>query len=286
MLVCKICHICRHIVDKIRFILINMGMIGIVLLSENETFFMKKTQLVKRLVDVGLKELEALTYLEALALGPTTILRLAKGTGIKRTTLYSIVEALQQKGLVNLEFHGFKKRFVATEPVRIESILNQRRERFQQILPDLEALSTFTGDESSLKYYEGLEAIKGVYEDLVRDIRPHEDYLIVSDLTRWLDQDPEYFLKFIRRRAKLPINIRLLLQDSPIAREHKRVERTFNETIKFLPPHTKLTTNLVITPQRVVVHQMIPPMFAIVIENKSIIQMHREQFEIMWKAIV
>lgn len=246
---------------------------------------MKKTQLVKHLMEVGLKELEALTYLEALALGPTTILRLAKGTGIKRTTLYSIVEALQQKGLINLEFFGFKKRFVAAEPARIESILQQRREQFRQVLPDLEALANFTGDASSLKYYEGSEAMKGVYEGLIRDIRPHEDYLIVSDLKRWLDQDPEHFLTFIRRRAKLPIKIRLLLQDSPIAREHKRIERTFNETIKFLPPHTKLSTNLVITPQRVVVHQLIPPIFAIVIENKSIIQMHREQFEIMWKAI-
>lgn len=77
----------------------------------------------------------------------------------------------------------------------------------------------------------------------------------------------------------------MLAQDSAIAQEHKRIERTFNETIRLLPKATKLTTNLVITPKRVVIHQVIPPIFAIVIENKSIIQMHREQFEMIWNSL-
>ncbi len=236
-------------------------------------------------MEIGLRETEAVIYLEALSLGPTTILTLAKHTQIKRTTIYSVVEELQKRGLMNIEMRGFKKLYVVESPAGIERLLNQQREKLQRALPDLEALYNFTGDGSSLKYYEGLEAVKAVYEGLIRDIRPHEDYLILSDLKRWLEQDPDYFLDFLRRRAKLNINIRMLAQDSAIAREHQRIQRTLNERIRILPKETQLTTNLVITPQRVVVHQIIPPIFAIVIENQSIIQMHKEQFEIMWRSL-
>lgn len=143
-----------------------------------------------------MREIEARTYLEALALGPTTVLKLAAQTGIaRRTTLYSVIELLQQRGLISIEFVGFKKRFIAAPPTQIEFMLNRQRERLQQALPDLEALYNFTGDESSLKYYQGLEAVKGVYEQLIQDIRPHEDYLIVSDLRRWLDQDERLFFR-------------------------------------------------------------------------------------------
>ncbi len=246
---------------------------------------MTKAQLTKLLIEIGLREAEALTYLAALALGPTTVVKLAAETGIKRTTLYTITEELKQRGLMSMEVKGFKKRLVAAPPSQIEMLLVQQREKLQRALPDLEALYNFTGEASSLKYYEGLDAVKGVYESLIRDIKPHQDYLILSDLKRWLEQDPEYFLDFLRRRAKLNINIRMLVQDSAIAREHLRIQRTLNETIRILPSQTKLTTNLVVTPQRVVVHQIIPPIFAIVIENKSIIQMHKEQFEIMWRSL-
>jgi hypothetical protein len=41
----------------------------------------------------------------------------------------------------------------------------------------------------------------------------------------------------------------------------------------------------VIIPKKVVIHQITDPIFAIVLENKNIVQMHREQFEIMWKAV-
>jgi hypothetical protein len=77
----------------------------------------------------------------------------------------------------------------------------------------------------------------------------------------------------------------MLTQPSEVATRHKKHERAYNESIRFLPPGTKLTTNLVIIPKRVVIHQLVPPVFAMIIENPSIIRLHREQFEIMWNAL-
>lgn len=246
---------------------------------------MKTNPLLESLKDFGLAENEAKVYFAALSLGPSTIQKIAQSAEIKRTTTYDIVNTLKQKGLMNIHVKGFKKKYSAEAPEKLESILEERKLRFKSLLPEFSALYNLQGGESFLKYYEGLEAVKGIYEGLIKDIKPGEDYLVMSNQDNWVKLDKEYFMDFLYRRAKLPIKIRMMFQDSEIARTWKKMERNFNSTVKILPKGTDLKTNLVITPQRVLIHQLSDPILGIVIENKSVIQMHKEMYEIIWKSL-
>lgn len=246
---------------------------------------MLSEKLTKVLGEVGLDQNESAVYLSSLSLGQATILQIARASGLKRTTVYSLVESLSQKGLMSIEVRGFKKLYVPEDPANLELVLEKRKKRFHESLPEFQALYNLKGGEGFIRYYEGLTAVKGVYESLIKEIRPHEEYLVVSAQEKVFSLDEAYFQDFVERRAKLDINIRLLLEDSEIARRHKQFERNYNETIKILPKETCLSTNLVITPQRILIHQLSLPIIGIVIENKSIIQMHKEFFEIMWRAM-
>lgn len=246
---------------------------------------MANKKLLQVLLHAGLTEKESAVYITVLALGPSTVLNISRYSKIKRTTVYAILELLKQKGLINIVIDGFKRLYFAESPEKISSILESRKKEFESSLPEFMALYNFKAGESSIKFYEGVEAVKTVYEGLLRNVQSGDDYLIFGDDTEWFNIDKEYFENFIERRSKLNIKIRTLLQDSSEARRHKMFEKNFNETIKILPKDTTLSTNLVITPQKVVIHQLTPPVSAIVIETKSIIQMHREMFEIVWKSI-
>ncbi|TAK57419.1 hypothetical protein EPO17_01975 [Patescibacteria group bacterium] len=246
---------------------------------------MHKNHLTELLQEIGLTEHEAQVYFSALSLGPSTVLKIAKAAEIKRTTVYTVIESLTKKGLMNIEVRGFKKLFVAETPEKLDSILEGRRAEFKRQLPEFLGLYNLKGGESFIKYYEGLEAVKSIYEGLIRDIRPHEDYLVMSNQDYWLRLDEKYFRDFGMRRAKLPIKIRMMVLDTEGGREFQKLERNLNSRIKILPEKTTLVTNLIITPQRVVFHQLTAPIIAIVIENKSIIQMHREMYEIIWNSI-
>jgi HTH-type transcriptional regulator, sugar sensing transcriptional regulator len=245
---------------------------------------MANTQLIDILNDIGLTENESRIYFASLSLGPTSILKIAQAAELKRTTVYSVIESLKQKGLMNIQIQGFKKKFVAENPDKLEAILETRRKKLRSALPEFAALYNLQGEESVIKYYEGIESVKGVYESLIRDIKPHEDYLVMGNQDQWLNLDREFLLDFIQRRAKLPIKIRMLMQDTETGREFKKNERNYNSTVRILPEGTKLTTNLVITPQRVLIHQLTAPVIGIVIENKNVIQMHKETYEIVWNA--
>jgi predicted transcriptional regulator len=245
---------------------------------------MTKNTIIDTLKDLGLKEQEADFYYSALSLGPNTIGKIAGNAGILRTTAYSIYESLKKKGLMNIELRGFKKLYVAENPEKLENILERRKELFRKKKDEFMALYNLKGGESFIKYYEGLEGIKSVYEGLLKDAEPFNDYLILTNTELWNSLDPVYFEDFKQRRAKMNFNMRALFQDSDYAQKEKRERGVHGMDVRTLPAGTTLSTNLVVIPKRVIIHQLHPPVFAIAIENKSIVQMHREMFEIIWNT--
>ena len=246
---------------------------------------MKNNKLLDILKDLGLSENEAKVYLSVLSLGSSTILKIARNADMKRTTIYSVIESLRQKGLILVEMQGIKQLFVAENPENLISILENRKRKFQDFLPEFLALYNLKGGEGFIKYYEGLESVKNIYEELLKEAKPHEDYLVITDQQQWHNLDANYFQKFIEKRAKLNLNIKILMCDSDIARQHKKFEKNYNEQIKILDKDKKIDINLIITPRKLVIHQLVDPIMAIVIENKSIIKMQKQFFDIIWEMI-
>jgi len=248
---------------------------------------MEKNHYIEILKEIGLSEHESAVYFTMVSLGPSTILKIARASQVKRTTIYSVMDSLKEKGLASVELKGFKSLYVAESPEKLEHVLESRKNKFKKNLDDFLSIYNKGGGETLIKIYEGLEATKSIYNGLLEDIKSGEDYLIISDMKKAFDLDKEFFNDLRERRAKLPIKVKVLISDSGTeeGQDFKKYEKNYNLKAKFLPTNTKLTTNLVITPQRVLIHQLEPPIMAIIIENKSTIKMHQELFDVMWNSI-
>ncbi len=246
---------------------------------------MKEMGLTGTLIEFGLSENEARVYLASLSVGPSTILAISKQAELKRTTVYSVIERLKQNGLMSIEIKGFKKRFTAENPSKLEKLLELRREKFRETLPELNALYRLKGGQSFIKYYEGVSGVKSVYSDILKELHTGNEYLVISDQEQFINLDREYFEHHIEERAKLNLSARALFQGSPTAQHYKDIEGRTRLHVRFLPKGTKLTANLVIMEKKVIITQLVPPIMAIVIENRSIVTMHHEQFEIIWKSV-
>jgi len=245
---------------------------------------MKNEKLLGVLKEIGLKEDEANVYLSALSLGTTSILKIARATNIKRTTVYGIVDSLKEKGLMRIELKGLKQFYAVENPERLEIMLERRKNDFSKMLPEFQALYGLKGGESVIKYYTGLPAMQEIYRSTLKEIKPHEDYLVITNQEKWYNLDSKFSLSYIEDRAKLPIKTRMLIQDSPLSREHKRLEKNFNESIKILANGNPLNVDTVLLPEKLITFELTPPYMTVVIENKSIIALHKEMFEIIWKS--
>jgi sugar-specific transcriptional regulator TrmB len=242
----------------------------------------KKAEILEVL---GLNENESKLYIAMLSLGPSTILSISKAAEIKRTTVYSVLESLNRKGLTRIDVKGFKKLYVAEHPKKLENIFDSRKAELTNLLPELEGLYNLKGGESFIKYYEGSEAIKNVHFELLNSLQHNEEFLVIGDPVSWEKANHSFAKEFIEKRNRTKLQIRMLLTDSELARTYKKFEKNFQEEIRLLPADSKLDTNLVITPKKIFIQQMFSPVILITIENSSVITMHRELFNVMWNGL-
>jgi predicted transcriptional regulator len=245
---------------------------------------MKEDILIVSLRTTGLSENEARVYLATLSLGPASVLKIAKKSGIPRSSLYYILENLTKKGLIAQETRGFKIVFVAEDPRKLKSILELHTEQFDRNLPSLLALHNARGTDDVLKRYDGVSQIKLVYEQILKEAKPRDYYLVISNADLFFDQDPTYFKKFVERRGKLKMNIRMLLQPTEVALDQQRLERNFGFEVKYLPEGTSIQTSMVITPSLMFIQQTTAPFKAISTNNKDFIETQRQVFEVLWST--
>lgn len=239
--------------------------------------------LIQHLNEIGLDSNEAELYVALLNSGPTTILLLAKSSGIKRSTVYNTIDSLVAMGLVHHEIQGKKKLIAAENPNQLGVIIEKQKQLLNAVLPRLQALhATTRPSESLIKQFHGLQGIRSVYSNLLTDLKDNEDYHVISNQDKWYSLDPDFFETFIKKRAKLKLNIKLLLQDTLHAQEFKKKQALYNETIKLLPKHVDININMVITSRKTIIVQLVNPIFALVIENSSMVEMNHMIFNLLW----
>ncbi len=245
----------------------------------------KNEQLEQILKDLGLTENEASVYLASLSLGPTTVVNISKASELRRTTVYSVIEALKRKGLLHIELAGLKQLYVAEHPDKLESILDTRKNALQRVLPQFTALYNLKGKESALRYYEGLGSIKTIYDTILEPMRPNDYYLVIGDMQKFFDMDRSYFENFFNKRVKKITKARLIVTDTEQARHMQKFAQQFNHEIRILPKGSELAVDVIIIPQKVTIFSFDEPVSAVSLENKSIIEMHKQLFEIMWNSL-
>lgn len=233
----------------------------------------------------GLSEHEAAVYLAMLELGPTSILTIARQSGVKRTTVYNVIESLKAKGLVGIEERGFKQFPVAENPARLERMLDEQKNTIRSFFPELEALYTLRGSDSVIRYYTGVEAMRTVYDELLAELRGGDDYYGFGDPTRWDLFDKAYFKSFIERRIRINLNAKIILADSETARSYKAAEKNFREEVRILPNGTILDANMAIAPRKIVIHPLTHPITTIVIETGALVRMHQNLFKVVWDSL-
>ncbi len=232
---------------------------------------------------MGLTEKESAVYLASLSLGPAPVARISANAGIKRTTAYTIIEDLKSKGIIMEQITGFKTRYVAAPPQSLRTLMISQLQALDEAMPELSAIYNLPGGEALIRHYEGLPAIKGLYEELLASIATNQDYLVLTDLALWQKLDNKFFASFARRRARKQVALRILTVHSPAALK-REIADEYVGRLRILPEGMSVTTNLIITPQTVVFHQLTPPLDAISLNNRSVIHMHREMFEIIWQS--
>lgn len=238
---------------------------------------MKTQQLLQKL---GFSDNEIKVYLAALESGVASAQSIAQIAEVKRTTAYSVLNYLVNRGVVAKTKIKGKTRFVPEPPQRLLLLVKEMEEGIKSSLPELEAIYNKNEVKPRITFYEGVEGIKSVFEDSLRD-KPEM-------LLMWLTDDyftdlPGYSDEYIKARVKLNMHGRRIAPAGSIwARQNKkRDDQELSETIA-VPPNLMTTHIEVMIYNSKVAFMNFGEKFGVIIESKAIAEAMRQAYELSW----
>lgn len=244
-----------------------------------------KISLQKDLLNAGLSESEAAIYLAALELGETSVSRLAKKAGVKRTTAYLVLDSLKEKRLMTFVKKDKMMVYFAEDPRKLKTILDERKEKIDKIMPELLAFANSIDRKPEIRYLEGEEGIKDVYRDTL-NYPDMEFQAFFSEvfLTRF---DEKFFTEFYyTKRLKKKISVRAILPDNEKMREFVAQDQEQLRRSKLAPADIfKLDIELNIYGKNKVGIISFDEQFALIIESQKIHDSLKSIFELVWSTL-
>lgn len=236
--------------------------------------------LYKQLQDAGLNETEAKIYLASLELGQTSVSRIARKSGIKRTTVYLSLENLASKGLISTIKKEGKSLYYAEDPRNLERIMTEKRERISKLMPELLAFTSLIDKKPEIRYFEGEEGIKEVLMHGL--VHAKQEMCLMYSESYITDFDEKYFSEhYVPERLKRKILARTLVPDN----EEMHGLGTNNELrqIKFLPPNLfKIKIEIILYGDDKIGVISFKEKFALIIESPAIHDSFKSIFETLW----
>lgn len=191
---------------------------------------MKNVSVLKKL---GVSAPASTIYLALLKNGQGTISQIATATGQHRPAIYRHLPELMEQGLVSQSRKGQRTLYVAESPEHLLDVAKRYTEELESALPDL--VSTYRSHQTQpmIRYFQGQEGIRSVYEDFLRTIKKGDVvYRYESPENHRLYE--KYIPKEYRRRVleQGEVDWLIITNKQTMERKRKRLERIY----KSVPP--------------------------------------------------
>lgn len=244
----------------------------------------------KILETLGLTKEEAQIYLAGLELGETSVQNLAKKAGIKRPTVYKILEKLVEKGMFYQTFKGKKRFFNAENPDKLKASLRQKEMDFSRILPELRSIYNVSDTKPKVKFYEGVVGAISVYEDTLNYLEEGGEMLSYTSIEKLFELFPkDYAEEYFKKRTEKNITAKIIAVDSEESREWKRNAEKERREILLVPEDQNVFFGFFgdteIYGDKVALISYRENFMAVVIESREIANMQRFIFNLAWEKL-
>lgn len=241
-------------------------------------------QIQEQLIELGLRESEINVYLYLLKQGVSTPPQIAMGTGIARPNCYKILQSLKEKGLIEQQKKDKRKAYLASDPIALVQTLERRKQAMDKILPDLRALYTTQKNKPEIRFYDGFEQVKQIFEQTLSA----KEILGIASTKKLFALSPKFFDKYRKEIKKRGISFKDIISYESGEKSGPRTKEdlgVFYE-IKLLPAkYEDIPTDILIWDDNVALIVTDKPVFGTVLTNKHLAQTFRILFELSWQKL-
>jgi len=238
------------------------------------------SKLIQNLVSFGLTEKEASSYLALYKLGEATAYQVAKESGVKRPTVYVIMEELRKRGLALIVPHATKQVFLAKNPHEfIREFQSRTNENMRSLLASLPSLSH---PDTNTIIFKGPGALVQGLSYGLRGLKDKEMIAFYAPVKKGVKIGSEY-LDHVKQRHEVGFKLRSIV---PTVSDDK----IFRDLDKKYGYRSKKISSQVFNPEisievcgdltKTIIHNKRE---VIVVRDQGVADFYRQVFEMLWE---
>ncbi len=243
----------------------------------------------KLLEDIGFSKGEIKVYFTLLKLGKSNAYRLSDFAKVSYSKVSPILSKLITKGLVTYINIDNKKEYQAYNPERIleyledkKTLIDNEKAEIKRLIPEIKK-QTQEIEQYSL-VYEGLKSVKGLYNDILEDLKKNnEDFKTFTLSEDFTNENANLFFKqYDLKRKEMKIKVKLIGKDNQKQFFKTKYKPLNNVEIRFV--NYPIPTGLIIWGNNIATIIWGDNPSAFVIHSDKLAKSYNEFFEHLWKS--
>lgn len=234
------------------------------------------------LEDLGLTPAEIKVYITLLELGSSTAGPILEKSGIQNSVVHRALHSLMNKGLINFIAAGKRKVYQATNPENFYNFIDDKKKRFEQILPELKNKQLHQNSTETATIYKGKRGIQEVYYFMINQ-KNVKEYLTfgggppterVMGLTWWINMH--------KKRIKNKLSARQVWDES-VKEIGKDIQNEPLTNVRYLSKEFAQFQETVIVGDCVAINVFTEEPYSFLIKDKAVAEGYKKYFEALWK---
>jgi len=239
-----------------------------------------------KLIELWFSNKQAEVYLKLLKLWSEKASTIASETNIKRASIYAILEELLSMWVITYTLEWKIKYFKALNPQKIIKLIESKKQKALNILPDLENMMNFWNiNKPKVTYFRWVEWVKNIYDDTL-NCKYKTVYQIIKVKEHLHFLWKKYIQNYIDNRVKRWISAYSI---HPLVNDfhndiYAETSEKYKRTCRYVDENMFSASMIMIYDNKVAVMSTKKEDFGFLIESHEFSKSMKVFFDIMWKT--
>ena len=230
--------------------------------------------------ELGLTQSEIKVYLKLLELKSSLAGPIIEHTGLQTSVVHRSLNTLIEKGLINFIIEGKRRIYQATQPDNFIDFIEEKKRRFQQILPELRKIEHSYKEKENATIYKGTRGVAEVYTFMASQKGEYNTFGGGKECAARMGI--AWWLNIHSKRVANKLASRQVFDES-VKKDAKDIESKPLTKIRYLNKEFASFQETVIVGEYVAISVFTDSPYSFLVHDPKVAESYRRYFEVLWE---